>query len=95
MGAGVNSISEDAEEAAFVQLGEEKTSKKYITYISAGAEKTDKESSQRRKIKIHRGMGIGSKSRWNEEVQPSPISWFLYCEMPMVVNAKEDSSFQH
>lgn len=75
-------------------------------YVSTEAvEKTDTCSSQRCTAKIHKGKGIGCKSRWDEEVQPgeSSISWFLHCEKLMRkenksfinTNAGEDSSFPH
>lgn len=93
MGAGDNDINGDDEEAAFVQLA------------ARAVKKTNTDSPQTRTEKLHEGMDMGCKPRWDEEMHPreSPISWFFSCEKLMrkenerfiSINIGEDCSFPH
>lgn len=52
-------------------LEKRRPNKEYLICISALAvEQTDTDSSQTCKAKIHKGMGMDYKSRWDEEVWP-------------------------
>lgn len=58
-------------DTTFVQPGEEKATEEDLITISAvDVEKTDPDSSQMCTAKTCKGIGMGCKSRWDNEVRP-------------------------